>query len=79
MRNLFTVHFYRSPSFYLFTTFSGVPAMYAWRLLIAIFIRRSRASVVAHAICGVMYQFFAVSNGLSARGGSVESTSTPAA
>ena len=36
------------------TTFSGVPAMYACRLLIAMFINLSRASRVAHAICGVM-------------------------
>ncbi len=39
---------------YLFTTFSGFPAAYACKLPIAIFIKRSRASNVAHAICGVI-------------------------
>ena len=41
--------------------------------------RRSRAAALAQAMCGVMQQFRAVSSGLSARGGSCESTSSPAA
>jgi hypothetical protein len=36
-----------------------------------VFIKRARAARMAQALCGVMRQFFAVSNGLSAGGGSV--------
>jgi hypothetical protein len=39
---------------------------------------RCRAARVAQAMCGVKQQFFAVNSGLSAEGGSVESTSRPA-
>jgi len=60
-----------------FTTFC------AWRagrsdIIDAIFNRRERAARVAQAKCGVMRQFLAVSSGLSARGGSVDSTSRAA-
>ena len=47
-------------------------------LLLNIPISLSRVSNAAHAMCGVIKQFFAVSNGLSFAGGSVDSTSTPA-
>jgi hypothetical protein len=41
-------------------------------------IRRCRAFRVAQATCGVMMQFFAVSSGFDAGGGSTVSTSSPA-
>src|ERR1017187_6654831 len=58
-----------------FTTFCVLPSRKERTFSTAIFIRRARAARVAHARCGVMRQFLAVSNGLSARGGSVDSTS----
>ena len=64
---------------YLTTLFSGFPAIKAFRFASIIAINRSRDAVVAQAICGVIKQFFAVNNGLSGFGGSVDNTSTPAA
>src|SRR5665213_4257738 len=56
----------------------GLPSLNAFRLLRRISINLGLASVVAQAICGVMMQFLALNNGLSAGGGSVESTSRAA-
>ena len=61
------------------TLFITFPCLKLFKLFTAISISRTLASLVAHAICGVMKQFFALSKGLSAFGGSVERTSTPAA
>src|SRR5205823_14290950 len=64
--------------YYLFTTFTGFPAINAERLFMAISINLALASFVAHAMCGVIMQFFALKSGLSFGGGSTESTSIPA-
>ena len=60
------------------TLFCTVPFIQHCTFSAAIFIRRLLASSDAQAMCGVITQFFAVSSGLSAFGGSVESTSIPA-
>mgnify|MGYP000943234665 CR=1 FL=1 len=61
-----------------FTTFSGFPSINDFTLSAVVCIMRSRASFVAHEICGVMMQFGAVRSGFSAAIGSVEATSTAA-
>mgnify|MGYP000876080088 CR=1 FL=1 len=61
-----------------FTTFVGLPSINARTLSAVICMMRSRASFVAHEICGVMMQFGAVRSGFSAAIGSVEATSTAA-
>src|SRR5207237_9993820 len=61
-----------------FTTFCGAPFKKARIFSTAIFISRERAARVAHARCGVMRQFLAVSSGFSAEGGSADKTSSPA-
>src|SRR5690606_14247400 len=48
------------------------------KLLAATSISRDLASFVAHAICGVIRQFFAFKSGLFAVGGSTDNTSSPA-
>ena len=53
--------------------------MKALQFSVAVFMSLFLAATVAHAMCGVMKQFFAVSRGLSGAGGSVERTSTAAA
>ena len=63
---------------YRLTTFTGVPAKNAFKLSTAIAISRARDSLGAQAICGVIIQFLAVNNGLSASIGSVATTSTAA-
>ena len=64
---------------YPFTTLTALPSTNAFKLPAAMLISRWRASNVAHAMCGVIWQLRAVSSGLSGAGGSVESTSTAAA
>src|SRR5262245_23712023 len=51
-------------SYFAWTTFCGLPARKERRFSTTTSIRRARAARVAQAICGVMKQFFAVSNGL---------------
>ena len=63
---------------YLFTTLTALPLRNAERLLTAVSINRALASLVAHAICGVIMQFLAEKRGLSFCGGYIESTSIPA-
>src|SRR4030095_3128694 len=63
---------------YGLTTFCGLPFTDAPRLSSARLISLARASLAAQAMCGVTRQFFAVSNGLLAAGGSMDRTSTPA-
>src|SRR5690625_7810946 len=63
---------------YHYTSLTGDPLIKLRTLFTAISIILVRASFVAQAICGVMMQFSAESSGLSAEGGSVESTSNPA-
>src|SRR5690606_38274600 len=46
--------------------------------VVAMFIKRCLASFVAHAMWGVIKQFFAFKSGLSGMGGSAERTSRPA-
>jgi hypothetical protein len=48
-------------------TFATVAAMSLWR-----------AALVAHAMCGVIRQFFAVRRGLLLAAGSMDRTSNPA-
>ena len=61
-----------------FTTFVGFPSINARTLSAVICMMRSRASFVAHEICGVMMQFGACRSGFSAAIGSVDATSTAA-
>ena len=61
-----------------FTTFVGLPSINARTLSAVICMMRSRASFVAHEICGVMMQFGACRSGFSAAIGSVDATSTAA-
>src|SRR6266487_6154209 len=61
-----------------FTTFCGFPARKARTFSTAMRMSRARAARVAQALCGVMMQFIARSNGLLAGGGSTERTSRPA-
>src|SRR6266550_7730624 len=55
-----------------FTTFCGLPARKARTFSAAMRMSRARAARVAQALCGVMMQFIARSNGLLAGGGSTE-------
>ena len=52
----------------------GFPSAYAFTLFTVTSISRILASFEAHAMCGVISMFFALSRGLSSFGGSVEST-----
>src|ERR1035437_192435 len=61
-----------------FTTFCALPCRKARTFSTVIFISRARAARVAQAKCGVIRQFRAVSNGLSAGGGSADRTSRAA-
>src|SRR5688572_17974396 len=63
---------------YFDTTFSGFPFKNAFIFSVVIFIMRFRASLLIHAIWGVIMQFFAFNNGLVSPGGSVETTSSAA-
>src|SRR5699024_915161 len=67
------------PSSYEFTTFTGFPSRYAFRLFTAMSISLCLDSFGAQEICGVMMQFFAFRRGLSPLIGSVDTTSRPAA
>jgi hypothetical protein len=49
---------------YLFTTLTGLPSRNAVRFVTVICINLALASLVAHAICGVIIQFFASKRGL---------------
>ena len=62
-----------------FTTFVGEPAIQRARFSSAASISRFLLSFGAQLIWGVIRQFFAVSNGLSSRIGSSDTTSSPAA
>ena len=61
-----------------FTTFVGFPSINARTLSAVICMMRSRASFVAHEICGVMMQFGVCRSGFSAAIGSDDATSTAA-
>src|SRR5438093_12805625 len=61
-----------------FTTFCNFPFKNAFTLATAAFIKRLRAARVAQEMWGVIKQFFAFNNGLSASGGSMARTSSPA-
>jgi hypothetical protein len=63
---------------YLFTTLTGLPSRNAVRFVTVTCINLALASLVAHAICGVIIQFFALKRGLPAGGGSTDNTSIPA-
>src|SRR5207302_1742156 len=69
---------YLSPLGIQFTTLVGLPSRKATRLSTVARNSRCRASWVAQAMWGVIRQRGAVNNGLSARIGSVETTSTAA-
>jgi hypothetical protein len=60
-----------------FTTFIGLPVMNALTLSAAIDIKRVLASIVAHAMWGVMKALGNERRGLSALGGSSHITSAP--
>ena len=61
----------RSRYFYAFTIFSPAPSSHVRRLLAVISISRCRASLVAHAMCGVSRAFGRPRKGLACGSGSV--------
>ena len=67
----------RSRYFYAFTIFSPAPSSHVRRLLAVISISRCRASLVAHAMCGVSRAFGRPRKGLACGSGSVPKASAP--